>query len=524
MQLTYDNIKAKTGQFTSQYGITPSTGVLMFAPDIPIEGLPVNGQLVFDDGNTKAELEVWLDSTVFDQRTGNIQALVKDIRWMWKFPAAFGRFNQPSGEFAKPSQDKNAKELAIILMDQMNRVSEMASYNEVDIDLPEDAYPPVDWKWINAAQALDELCSLYGRRISLGFDRYVRIQKTTTDATPEIANTNALENGVVQYKDIELPESIMIVGGRKVVDRVSQYSAVAELIPVAEDDDGDIKALSDIAYLTGGDGLVAQLRTQFSGLSSERQARAKPQVARWYQIPEAQQEPAEAYKYLPMLKIRARRIQVAGEWRHDEPTVEVDIAQWNMGEAGEYVTSVGIEEVKGGYSLDYERGIVKFSRPMFGDDSPTPCANVRIIYAHEVFDNDGTDDYLDDWYTYEKVIDDPRAVAPTRMIHKPEFVQYEDSITTPGAPWSNKDELDLLAEQYIDEIVESLINAADPKQITISGVVNQFAVAGIDSVTFDFSESGPKTTITVQLDGYIKSVLEGKTTAATKISRLGDSS
>ena len=519
--LTYENIKAKSGTFNYQYGITPSTGTLVFAPNVEAGVLPEDGELVFDDGTDSVTLHVWVDTAALNERTGDFQVMVKDRRWKWKFPAAFGQFNQPSGEYATPSEDKSAKELAIILLDQMNSDEEVAPYDANDIDMPTQVYPPVNWKFESAAQALEALCTKYGRRITIDFDGFVHIQPPTNGATPNLPGVNYLENTLLKFKDVELPNTIRVVGSRKVVDRRSFYSAVSELIPVAEDDTGDIVAVADIAYLTGGDGLLANLYTQGQGLSEERMARAKAQVARWYQIPEAQQSPEEAFKYLPILKVRARRIKVKGQWQQDEPIVEVDVTTWNMGGSGGYAVSANMQKVSGGYSLDYSRGIVKFSKELFGNGIPTPCANVKLIYAHESQEYDGTVDYLEDWYYYDKAVNDPRATAPVMTVHLPELVQYEDAITDPGTPWDNKDELDSLAEEYIDELVTQLTDVADPTTRKYSGIVKQFPVAGIDAVAFDLSAAGPTTTVQVQMEGTYMSLREGRESVTQRIAGMG---
>ncbi len=252
---TYANIAAPEAcSYTLSHGQTPGCAVLRCSPQLAPPA--PDGTLVITDGVLG---EIILNNCHLDEMKvsrdsrGTYWSLrILDRRWKWaRFGALGGAYNQldPFGKLL-PWTIRSPTELAQICLDAMGEVGYTilmppginypGPYTSQPIVNISGVNPPVNWDGVPPAQALQQLCDMFGVRL---------VYQWNTDAvliTP-IGVGNDLPRGSIHTQSIalrnpETPDSIAVRGAP------TRYQVRLNLFPVGEDWDGSIRPIEYLSY------------------------------------------------------------------------------------------------------------------------------------------------------------------------------------------------------------------------------------------------------------------------------------
>ena len=420
--LTFDGMKLVEADFKMQLGITPSRGYVVVPGDQWFMSTDGTGALLMGDTNTCVVLDDLKVERVLTrqgtQDTALMRVEIKDRRWRWALRTFTGRYNVVLGDDdgdvrydldTIKAYDPEEEEDPYTLYSFEDIARELlAAMGESDVaSIPIDATDCVprnkEWENVNPAVALQEICEEIDFGVGLRVtDGRAAIVKLGTGAYPSIEGRYKINVGAgVSFAD--KPDYVKVVGNR------IQDEITIALEPVGIDVDGEIRALTNLAYcpdtedpddgtglgrsalqvkpfadIAGGDGYTAE----------EARALAEKSVFRYFRIPDtglfADDATRDNAAYLPLLKT-LNTLDEQG-WRR-RPFVRV--RQYQKAAAGGFENPVTVETPKVSYSIDYRRGLIIFGKRVGVLLDPdalvlsdtkliSQSSDVALTFAHEL--------------------------------------------------------------------------------------------------------------------------------------------
>jgi len=381
-------------------GISPSSATIQMVPQI---GYPAaGGDLEFSfAGETITFHDCRIVAGTATRGPGGLllSLSIQDRRWKWSFGRVSGWYNHRQPDFTIDKDfEKKPSELADFCRIAMGEAE--FAVNE----MPDDARPEVNWDSTNPAQALASLAESLGCYVVLQLDNQVAIRKKGDGADLPRNNTIIDESGGIDPP--EKPDAFAVVTGPR------RFQQDFELEAVGLDTDGKIKKIDDLSYKPAGGWSTIDL-PHFQNVSDTKcRDLAKATVFRWYRIKVPltihglEKETAENRapldkldRILPIGTTQVRQIApgiVVGEIAAEHPEERIDRpaqvygiyalpwdAEWaedvhsaatmyplplDETEAAangltNYLKQAIVPQEK--WSLDSERGIVRFSDYMF---------------------------------------------------------------------------------------------------------------------------------------------------------------
>lgn len=359
-----------SGTYTRAHGISPGIAELECAPQS--NSLRLTGPLTFQcdgDSFTFQNCQV-IQGTSFRTVGGATRWMIQvaDRRWKWQFGAIYGEYNRrdqannliPDEDKPVIGKKKSAQELAKLLLEAMGE----SSFN-VSV-MPNDVYPHVAWIGVNPAQELANLCDLMGCRVALKVDDLVSIVRPGIGAF--LPDGPVTQNSLV-IDPPEPPDSIEVVG------QPVRVQTRLELEAVGEESDGSIKPIDELSYKPSNGWSSAP---SFDDITNKQDRnRAKRSIFRLYRVrdyiavncpslPKAaiasdiqqilpiSEELAETYTDPITKRQEHKRGKIYGIYN----TKIIGSPKTNSSETINY-------EFKGSWSLDGERGLIRFDDLMY---------------------------------------------------------------------------------------------------------------------------------------------------------------
>lgn len=486
------------------HGISPGTCTIEMVPqsDFIAEG----GLLQFVYGDVTLsfpDCKVDQFSLQFDSRGFVWQMAVFDRRWRWAFGAISGSYNTRREDGRPyPNRVQTAAALASLCLDAMNEQGYDVS------QVPAGVYPVVDWNYDNPAQSLQHIADECGCRVVLRLDNTVAlIPAGTGDALPEDDTVTA---DSLTINPPERPDSLAYVCGP------TRYQFDITLRAVGLETDGTIKKINDLSYKPSG-GWGETDRTDFSGVGQGQNARtrefwrtlARESVWRWYQIAlEMLDETGKPYtvdvpKYGKVTKLKQLLIlndqvelmtDIDGIQRPKPAQVVGVFTDYRLAEQNTATETLWWR----GFSLDPERGLVKFSdqcykRLPLGKDSDIYVeASIKLRTAVWVRPNDTWA-----WDRYVRTLDfgTNYGTGPKVYRHDESFLAVAQDYDNSGKPTTltdNKDAINNEADTYLQAALAELQTTL-PQNLTYAGLREVSPDGAIAQVEWSVGPEGAST-------------------------------
>jgi len=470
--------------FSLRHGVTPSTGSIAFPVNFTP---PLVGNLLISDGFTSIVFgEMYLINPVRSQSESGdiIQATIADKRVCWQFGQVTGEYNIPDESTGKPREN-------VLLTELLSLIFAVYAEFPIYIDIPI-VYPAVSWDHVNPATAAQELMSKYGLSLSLDSNGAIYISPANHIRffPPGWFMSRELTNLAKPY-----PSYIRIIGNRI----INQNNFV--LTPVGVeinglDPDGTIKAINDLSYTPSAGWGKSYLRyytdvkTEFGEDEYELALKC---IYRWYAyIPSDDGYDKREY-CLPWLGHIKNVMKVPNtilddEEQRDRPFVKVDQVQRD-GISGQ--NQGALKETEQSYSIDYARGIVKFTDEVVRMVAGTAefefveaqGAAVTITAAYEKKHGD-----VNDFYHYDLFLGG--SLPP--LVHRDHSLTLFALNLTEDA--TQKVQLDAFAHSIAVKLAEQYFNV-NPEQRVYAGLLPIIPYGEFKSVTWNLSESGVNTVV-----------------------------
>jgi hypothetical protein len=394
-QATFPGIdQVKEWNFTLSQGIAPGTGTMRILPQSLLIQAEGTFSIQYPGGSIDFPNALLnLANATLDDSGQFLILQFLDRRWKWEFGYISGLYNfrKPNGQ-VEPLSEKTPQELCSLLLDTMHE----SGYDVSDI--PNDTRPAVDWSDDNPAQELSSLVESLGCRIVLGLDNKVRIKQVGVGAPLPPGGAKNVGYGI---DPPQRPHKIRYVCGPTKIE-MEWY-----LEPVGSEFGGQIKPIDDLSYKPT-DGWKNEYPTVFSGVFlREHRALALQTVYRWYRIraattfadqvqagqlaelvaPEVraalglpassdtdpEKSTKELWQVLPLETELLRVYSTVNSGFSQAAAAKLHGTYW-LQDLGDYSnsfdgntftdadgnTSLG-QEIKHGWSLDAENGVVQFS-------------------------------------------------------------------------------------------------------------------------------------------------------------------
>ncbi len=504
---------------TINHGITPGTIMLKIMPQ-DVTTIPVNGTFTvnYADGVVSSTIQ-WLNCNVdsasyqFNASGQVISLVIKDFRWQWQFGQISGEFNitLPSGKIrvigdAEPSatdaignSEKTPRELATLCLEAMGVTTFDVS------DLPNDTRPRISWDYANPAQELQSLVDSLGCSVVPQVDGSVKICKLGDGATLPVGS---IESTSQTLNPLDRPKQLVIVSAPVRVQLDFELEAVGEEI------DGTIKPLAELSYAPAGWGTTKSVNVLSSEGPKEVLQVVEKSILKWYRVklPDFTDTELEDLdidyieQLLPVIEElsevasvsddeKPKKAFVYGKWYHEKRrknTVE-DIGTIDAEDVeGEYADTI----IGDGFSIDPERGLVKFSKRVslagsYGGSNALvfpaelklrACCNIKQISdgAPMRYQSSGTSV-------------EPTSPAGNRYEVKDDIKPFQ-IIDGEGGQSNNIDEVVDMMSYYVDALMEEYaITTADTA--TYVGILPVTLDGAICTATWSFDGSGATTEI-----------------------------
>lgn len=398
----YDGMKSfLAGSYTCSHGITPGVVTLTLADEADVPNLADVGSVTIEDGLRSVTLKNCKLVSVTRQVGSAIEYLVQlyDRRWVWRQGSISGRYNvrDVSGKI-DPLTRKGPRALAALLLDAMGEVG--YDLTALPIEVVDEAMPEVDWDYTNPSEALADLCDLFKLRVVYQptFDM-VKICKPGVGAAmlgrPDFTAFTPTFTRPIK------PRSLLAVGAP------AAFMIAVRLEAVGLDLDGTIKPIDDLSYKPdAGWGKICassahrdtrlQLTPEFANRLKTQEdvvAAAQRSLYRWYRVTadpvlgptftipgmddfaagveNAADVPTvtDAYQLVPLPSV----VEPA---RDDEARLQVrPAAVFGIHDpgTGHQINTAASERVKAKFTIDSERGLVAFEKPVYASN-PTNAA------------------------------------------------------------------------------------------------------------------------------------------------------
>jgi len=492
---------------TFDHGVTPGTITLTIVPQ-DVATIAERGDLTFTYNGliiTMADCVADSASYRLDQSGETATINLQDFRWKWRFGSISGQYNVRVGDgfrmavgaaagSAFENSERTPQELATLLLEAM----EVATFDVTA--LPNDTRPLVNWDVINPAQALQALVEPLGCAIVPWIDGSVSIQVIGTGATlPADPTVESLGQTV---NPLNRPRKL-----RGVTAPIRTQGDVT-LEAVGEDVDGQIKLIDDLSYAPNqpanpGGWEMSDAPDSFEGINDDEKLRlARRTVYRWYRINVSDSSVIEhTEQILPLFNrlvdadeledgtIREKESFCYGRW-HDEDhetegnTID-DIANINRDNVE---TDHQATIVTHSFSLDRNRGIVRFSRPVYirTDDGVIEPADIRLRCSFHLRGN-FTGSIARRFYEVDIDPTSPASERIVRMDNLRPFVIFKEANETNFDDIDDeiRRSLDSLAAEY-SEVIPTTAQYVGLQAIRIDGAIR--------TVSWSFNSSGSTTT------------------------------
>jgi hypothetical protein len=379
----------RSWSFTLSYGIFPSAALVEIAPQF---GMPAEvGTMILSLGDVSLEFPgCALDSaTVRRDRAGMVVSLaILDRRWAWRFGQISGRYNvrDQSGRLDGDTE-KSPRELATLLLTAIGEPTADVSL------LPDQTRPAVDWVYANPAAELARLAESLGCRVVLGLDGAVSLQPAGKGADlPETGTERTRSFGI---DPPTRPDSLLVVCGP------TRFETIFRLEAVGQEPTGEIRRINDLSYAPVA-GWNNEAWLGFANVpDANSRAKARQTIYRWYRLKcTAPQNTAEQFQIagyngnvnslwqlLPLEHSRLVTYSDADGTQRPEPP-DISGIFWDRSLDNQNIPSR--RRYKGAFTLDAERGIVKFAEPVMqvnpAGSSGFVEAELYLTVAHSVQD------------------------------------------------------------------------------------------------------------------------------------------
>jgi hypothetical protein len=483
----------RSWSFTLSRGVTPSVALVEIAPqyDLPAE----IGALVIEfDGVTLEFPDCALDSaTVRRDRSGMIVSLaILDRRWAWRFGQITGRYNlrDEAGRLDSDTE-QSPRELAALLFAAMGEAAGDASF------LPDDARPMVDWVYANPADALQNLAEDLGCAVVLGLDGAITLQ-------PLGEGVDLPETGTERTRNFGIdpptrPDSLLLVCGP------TRYETMFRLEAVGQEPTGEIVPIDDLSYAPAA-GWANEAWLGFANIAdANSRAKARQMVYRWYRIKCTapsnadgqfaiagyEGEIAELRQLLPLEPQRVSTYSdVDGTLRPEPP--EISGVYWDRALDGRNVPTQ--RRYRGSFTVDVERGIVKFAEPVMQVNPSAAAgfleAELYLTIGHTVQD---LERHVADRYTTERALAGESAGTGPAVIRRDDLtrtvITNYDSRNNPTDATENTADLDNEIAVQLDA-AESDFETRVTDFVEYAGIVPISPDGAIAQVQWSATEAG----------------------------------
>lgn len=237
------------------HGITPGVIQIEIVPqDKPPKA---QGDIIWWTDNQKVLTltDCRLDSASFEYNDDGLlwKVNILDRRWRWAYPTISKRANMrnESGIIVE-NTETSPVDLATLCLKAMGETDFVLN----DLQKLNDTRPSIDWDYVNAAQALAELCDGLGCRVVLSSDNKVHICTNGKGATlPQ----DAVESYSLTPDPLEAPDNLILIG------QPVRIQIDLKLEPLGKELDGSLRLLKDLSYAPFAGRDVTGDRGQYGG-------------------------------------------------------------------------------------------------------------------------------------------------------------------------------------------------------------------------------------------------------------------
>lgn len=492
---------------TFDHGVTPGTISLSIVPqDIGLIAERGNFTWTYN-GLVITMVDCVADAASYRLDQGGETATINlhDFRWMWRFGSISGQYNVRVGDGFRmavgatagstfENSERTPRELATLLLEAMG----VATFDVTA--LPNDTRPLVNWDVINPAQALQALVEPLGCAIVPWIDGSVSIQVIGTGATlPADPTVESLGQTV---NPLNRPRRL------RGVTAPIRIQGDVTLEAVGEDVDGQIRLIDDLSYAPNqptspGGWEMSDAPDSFEGINDDEKLRlARRTVYRWYRINVDDSSVIEhAEQILPLFNrlvdaeeledgtIREKESFCYGRWHDEDSETEGntidDIANINKDNVeNDHQDTI----VTYNFSLDRNRGIVRFSRPVYviTDDGVIEPADIRLRCSFRQRDVD-TGGLQRRFFEVDIDPTSPASERIERMDNLRPFVIFKEGNETNFTEIDNEIQgsLNRLAAEY-SSVIPTTAQYVGLQAIQIDGAIR--------TVSWSFNSSGSTTT------------------------------
>jgi hypothetical protein len=380
--------------YSCQHGISPNTASVTIAIQ-NLDVLSKEADLVLGDGDIAvtlrgARLAGW---SMADSAGKRVILRIQDGRWRWKHGTISGVYNERDDQGrSKKERRKDPYELMQLCWEAMPKGPQNILITGLSYPPDPDSWPAVNWRNANPAQALSELAGRFGLRV---------IYQPNVDgvlvAPPGVGATVDYVNWTTKSGGVDLPSP------PDILTAVSEQNYVTMALPleaVALDLDGVVRLLDDVSYkpdagwntvgppfkgiirrplrelAIGGEGDPPQGFNAPDATDEDAQRLCNETVAKWYRVRLVQANAPQIQLHLdtpgfPDLVSLDQILLSQGIMDHTAgPDNTVCIfppkvyGSYSTGTTKGQVT-IANQEIAVPFTVDAERRLVRFSRPVY---------------------------------------------------------------------------------------------------------------------------------------------------------------
>jgi hypothetical protein len=450
--------------YTLSHGITPGVAHVEIAPQF---GVPAEiGTMLISFGAVELAFPGCVVDCANIRRDGAgmvVSLAILDRRWPWRYGQISGRYNvrRRNGEL-DPATEQSPQDMAALLLAAMGE-------SGFDVSgLPNQSRPEVDWVCANPAQELADLAETLGCRVVLDLDSRVSLQPAGVGADFPATGTERTQNFGIDPPT--RPDSLLLVGGP------TRFQTKFRLEAVGLEQTGQIKPIDSLSYKPAA-GWGSEAYFGFANVSNaDNRALARRTVYRWYRIKctapftMAGQFQIGAYdgpvqnlwQVLPLERGQVETYTDVDQIERPRPP-EVTGIYWDRAVDGKNIPAQ--RRYRGKFSLDAERGIVRFAEPVMqinaSSSVPFSEAELYLTVAHAVKDLASLQEVRQ---TTERALPgDPLGTGPA-VLRRDDLVlavvtQY-DAGNNPTGTTDNADEIEQEANETLDAAEAGLTTLA----------------------------------------------------------------
>ena len=529
--ITFPDVKAVvSAHLTRTHGVTPNAIVLNIAPQLETIGRKGDLRIQYENIDvTLPDCLVDADSYQFDSQRRIVTLVIFDRRWNWQYKVIDGHYNRrnETGDiiFAGPDSPqvpaldtiRSAFQLAVRLLEALGE----ENYDVADV--PHDVYPEVEWVAANAASELEQLCHILRLRVILKWDNTIAITKLAVgeslpDDLPVIRHSSAV--------DVKTRPSKIGIACSPTLFQMDLF-----LEPVGEDRNGDISPLGDL-LIQPFEGWPPHFspHTGFKFEDEDTTRLANATVYKWYRIKlpftfpttvnlmgfkiEAMEQIVPILSHQSLVTSEDGRLVnvrpiVYGVWykggdKVDEITGNTVPTFADLKPLPENPNPEAVTVVPGGYSINGEKGIVEFSRPIWQVEPSTDVllpADLVLRTSFHIRNDSGAWSYQ----IFDRPLEPPTISDDTYIVRRPELFVSE-RVVYPDPPdfanmtvMVNTNEVRAITDLYTDAIRRDF-EPTTPRMDEIAGLHKIELTGSIRTVEWSIDSSGVPITTTVHRD------------------------